>query len=72
MEMSKNSVFKTQYTSVLDVDNNEHKNRTSKSSKMWSFIKNNKIISITALIFITCLSFNLFMIYNFIKIIAIR
>jgi len=63
MEISKENVFKTQYTSVLE--STLKKNRTSKILK---FIKKNKLISITILVFSTCFSLNIILIYNFLKI----
>ena len=63
MEISKENVFKVGYTSVLG--STLKKNRTSKIKK---FIKNNKIISITILVFVMCFSLNVIMIYNFMKI----
>ena len=63
MEISKENVFKTQYTSVLG-----RSAKRKRTSKILNFIKKNKIISITILIFIVCSSFNMLLVYNFIKI----
>ena len=63
MGISKENVFKVEYTSVLG--NTLKEKRTSKIKK---FIKTNKIISITVLVFVMCFSLNVIMIYNFMKI----
>ncbi len=63
MEISKENVFKVEYTSVLG-----GKTRRNSTSKIKKFIKSNKIISITILIFIMCFSINIILIYNFMKI----
>ena len=64
MEISKENVFKTQYISGLR--ETKQKNWTSKILK---FIKDNKILSITAIVFLTCVSLNMFLIVSFMKII---
>ena len=63
MGISKENVFKVEYTSVLG--NTLKEKRISKIKK---FIKTNKIISITVLVFVMCFSLNVIMIYNFMKI----
>ena len=63
MEISKENMFKTQYTTYLGQAINK-----KWTSKIWNFIKNNKIISITITIFLMCLSINIALICNFIKI----
>ena len=65
MEISKDNMFKVEYTSVLGENIAKKKKRTS---RVFKFIKKNKIISIAAVIFVVCVSFNCVLIYNFIKI----
>ena len=62
MEISKENIFKTNYTSVLE--GNKKKSRTS----ILKFIKKNKIISFTFLIFLIASCFNFILVYNFIRI----
>ena len=64
MKISKDTIFKTTFTSVLE----KTKNRKW-TSRLVNFIANHKIISITFLIFILFFSVNVILIYNFIKLI---
>ena len=41
-----------------------------RTSKLIKFIKNNKLITISALIFIMCVSLNFILIYNFMRVLA--
>ncbi len=63
MEISKDNVFKTQYTSVF-----ESGIRKKRTSRLKNFIKKYRLISLTIIAFIICLSFNCILIYNFMKI----
>lgn len=65
MEMSKENIFKIRYTSVLEQRKSKTKERTS---KIREFIQKNKLITVTATIFTMCLSLNMILIYNFMKI----
>ena len=67
MEISKENIFKKNYTSIWSGYKTKRKNRTS---KIINFIKKNKIISIIAITFFTCLTLNLVLIYNFMKILG--
>ena len=64
MEISKENVFKKNYTSVLESTNRKKKSTTS----ILKFIKNNKFISFTFIIFIIASCFNFVLMYNFFKI----
>ena len=64
MEISKENVFKTQYTSIIG-----QALKGKMASKLKQFIKNNKIISITIVVFFMCLSLNCILIYSFIKVV---
>ena len=64
MDISKENIFKVGYTSTLQ-KNVENKKWTSKFLK---FIRNNKIISISIIVFFMCVMMNLFLIYNFLKV----
>ena len=64
MKISNKDLFKVGYTSVLgQVEKNKNKKR------LFKFIKENKIISITLMLFFMCLSLNIIFICNFFKII---
>ena len=65
MEISKENVFKVGYTSVLNGNLSKQKKRTNHIIK---FIRENKLVSITMIIFVVCVSFNFILIYNFMKI----
>ena len=64
MDISKENIFKVGYTSTLQ-KNVENKKWTSKFLK---FIRDNKIISISIILFFMCVMMNLFLIYNFLKV----
>ena len=64
MDISKENIFKVGYTSTLP-KKGENKKWTS---KFFKFIRNNKIISISMILFIMCVGMNLILIYNFLKI----
>ena len=64
MEISKENIFKVNYTSVLEETKKEEKSRTS----ILKFIKENKIISFTFIIFLIASCFNFILVYNFIRI----
>ena len=66
MEISKKNIFRTEYISILG-----QVKEKKKESKLLRFIKENKLISITFFMFCIGLSLNIFLIYNFMKIIAI-
>lgn len=65
MEISKENIFKTQYSSVL-----EGRRKTRRTSRVINFIKQHKIISLSVIIFMTCVVLNLTLIYNFMKILG--
>lgn len=65
MEISKENIFNVKYTSVLGEKTNKDKKWTS---SILEFIHNNKLITITLIIFVMCLSLNFILIYNFMKI----
>ncbi len=64
MDISKENIFKVGYTSTLQ-KNVENKKWTS---KFFKFIRDNKIISISIIVFFMCVMMNLFLIYNFLKV----
>ena len=64
MDISKENIFKVGYTSTLQ-KNVENKKWTS---KFLEFIRDNKIISISIIVFFMCVMMNLFLIYNFLKV----
>ena len=64
MEFSKENVFKVGYTSTLQ----EKTKKKKWTSKFLKFIHNNKIISISIIVFFMCVMMNLFLIFNFLKI----
>lgn len=64
MDISKENVFKVGYTSTLKTSE-ENKKWTSKFLK---FIRDNKIISISIIVFFMCVMMNLILIYNFLKV----
>ena len=65
MQISRENFFKKQYISVL-----ENNIKTKGTSRIFNLIKKHKIITISFLIFITCLILNLTLIYNFMKILS--
>lgn len=65
MEISKENIYDVKYTSILKRNNFKKRKWTSNLKK---FIHENKIISISIVIFIMCIGMNLFLIYNFMKI----
>ncbi len=64
MEISKENVFKVEYTSVLGQEFTKKERRTS---KIINFISNNKLITATIIIFLMCFTLNFVLIYNFMK-----
>ena len=64
MDISKENIFKVGYTSTLP-KKGENKKWTS---KFFKFIRNNKIISNSIIVFFMCVMMNLFLIYNFLKV----
>ncbi len=65
MEISKENVYNVKYTSILE--GREFKKRKW-TSNLKKFIRENKIISISIVIFFMCVGMNLILIYNFLKI----
>ena len=65
MEFSKENIYDVKYTSILKEKNSDKRKRTSNLKK---FIRENKIISISIVLFIMCVGMNLILIYNFMKI----
>ena len=63
--ISRDNVFKISYTSSLGEKNIKNERWTS---KLKEFIKRNKIITMTAIIFGLCLVFNFVLIFNFMRI----
>ena len=65
MDISKENVFKVDYTAVLGREKIKKKRWTS---SLKEFIVNNKLITLTIVVFSVCLTLNLVLIYNFMKI----
>jgi len=65
MSISKENIYNIKYTAIIGENNKKRKNWTSKLKRI---IYKNKIISIFISIFIGCVIMNLFLIYNFLKI----
>lgn len=65
MKTFKKNIYNVKYTSVLDGIRFKNEKWTSKIKK---FIIQNKIISIAIIVFFTCVGMNLFLIYNFLKV----
>lgn len=65
MEISKENIYDVKYTSILKGNSFKKRKWTSNLKKN---IHENKIISISIVIFIMCVGMNLFLIYNFMKI----
>ena len=65
MSISKENFYNIKYTAIIGENNKKRKNWTSKLKRI---IYENKIISIFISIFIGCVIMNLFLIYNFLKI----
>jgi hypothetical protein len=65
MELSKENVFKVNYTSVLEKENIKKKKWTS---NLKDFIVRNKIITMAMVIFFSCATLNFVLIYNFLRI----
>ena len=65
MEISKENIYDVKYTSILKGNGFKKRKWTSNFKKI---IHENKIISISIVIFIMCVGMNLFLIYNFMKI----
>ena len=68
MEISKENVFKVEYTPILSVGIDKPKKRTRHIIK---FIKKNKILAIAGIVFIGCVCLNFMLIYNFLRILSI-
>ena len=64
MEISKENIFNVKYTSVLE-NKGEKKKRTSAFIKC---VRENKLISISIIVFLMCVGMNLVLIFNFFKI----
>ena len=64
MEISKDNIFKTNYTSAFSNMKSDKKRRTS----FLNLIKKNKIISFSFIIFIVGTCINFILMYNFIRI----
>ncbi len=62
MEISKENIFNVKYTSVLE------KRDKKRTSNMIRFIRENKLISISIIVFLMCVGMNLILIFNFFKI----
>jgi len=65
MEFSKENIYDVKYTSILKENKLKKREWTSNLKK---FIRENKIISISIVIFIMCVGMNLTLIYNFIRV----
>ena len=65
MKTFKKNIYNVKYTSVLEGISLKNEKWTSKIKK---FIIENKIISIAIIVFFTCVVMNLFLIYNFLKV----
>lgn len=65
MEISKENIYDVKYTSILKGNSFKKRKWTSNLKKI---IHEKKIISISIVIFIMCVGMNLFLIYNFMKI----
>ena len=65
MEISKENIYDVKYTSIFK---GENVNRRKWTSNLKKFIRENKIISISIVLFIMCVGMNLTLIYNFMKI----
>ena len=65
MKTFKKNIYNVKYTSVLDGIGLKNEKWTSKIKK---FIIENKIIFIAIIVFFTCVGMNLFLIYNFLKV----
>ena len=65
METFKKNIYNVKYTSALEEISLKKEKWTSKIKK---FIIENKIISIFIMLFFTCVGMNLFLIYNFLKV----
>ena len=65
MKTFKKNIYNVKYTSVLEGISLKKEKWTSKIKKI---IIENKTISITIIVFFTCVVMNLFLIYNFLKV----
>ncbi len=65
MEISKENIFRKEYTGIFGQATIKRKSRLK---KITGFIKNNKLISITLIVFLMFITLNFVLIYNFIKI----
>ena len=65
MSISKENIYNIRYTAIIGENNIKRKGWTS---KLKNLIYENKILSIFISIFIGCVIMNLFLIYNFFKI----
>lgn len=65
MKISKDNMYNYKYTSVLEGKELRLREWTRRLKK---FIRKNRIISISMVLFIMCVGMNLILIYNFLKI----
>lgn len=65
MEISKENVFKVGYAPVIGEKKIKRKKWTSRIIK---FIYKNKILTTAAIVFIMCVTLNIILIYNFMRI----
>lgn len=64
MDISKENIFDVKYTSVLSKKGKKKK----WTSNIKRFLRENKIISISIIVFLMCVILNLFLIYNFFRV----
>ena len=64
MEISKDNIFGVKYTSVLEKKSTKKK----RTSTFLKFMRENKLISISIIVFLMCVGMNLILIFNFFKI----
>lgn len=67
MEISKENVFKVGYAPIVEQETNKNKRWTSKFLK---FIYRNKMLTTAIVVFIMCVTLNLILVYNFMRILA--
>jgi len=66
MEISKENIFNVKYTSVLE----KRGKKKRWTSNIVRFIRDNKLISISIIVFLMCVGINLILIFNFFKILT--
>lgn len=66
MEISKENIFKVKYTSVLE----KRGKKKRWTSSVIRFIRENKLISLSIIVFLMCVGMNLILIVNFFKILV--